>query len=201
MLGRDHFHALDAQLRLDAAGLQAFLARHGDEPVLAFGFTAIAWQHLLQEPQRFAFPPGSTLLHGGGWKRLADQGITNADFKARAREQLGVERVFNYYGMVEQVGSIFMECEQGRLHAPAFADVIVRDPHSLRALPPGQAGVLQVLSALPLSYPGHSLLTEDMGTVLGEDDCGCGRLGRSFAVHGRMAQAELRGCSDTRVLP
>jgi len=201
MLGRDHFYALDAQLRLDADGLAAFLERHAGEPVLAFGFTAIAWQHLLAEPGRFAFPPGSTLLHGGGWKRLADQGIGNAAFKNAAQDKLGIARVFNYYGMVEQVGSIFMECERGHLHAPAFADVVARDPHTLRPLPPEEPGVLQVLSALPLSYPGHSLLTEDMGTVHGEDDCACGRLGRYFSVHGRMAEAELRGCSDTRVLP
>jgi hypothetical protein len=201
MLGRNHFYALDAELRLDVDGLHAFLARHTGEPVLAFGFTAIAWQHLLTQPQRFAFPEGSTLLHGGGWKRLADQGIDNAAFKAAALRQLAITRVFNYYGMVEQVGSIFMECEQGHLHSPAFADVVVRDPRTLRPQPDGEAGVLQILSALPLSYPGHSLLTEDLGTVLGEDDCRCGRLGRYFAVHGRMAEAELRGCSDTRVLP
>jgi hypothetical protein len=201
MLGRDHFYALDAELRLDGPGLTQFLARHAGEPVLAFGFTAIAWQHLLTQPGRFAFPAGSTLLHGGGWKRLADQGIDNAAFKAAAARQLGIHRVFNYYGMVEQVGSIFMECEQGHLHSPAFAEVIARDPHTLRPQAQGESGVLQVLSALPLSYPGHSLLTEDLGTVLGEDDCRCGRLGRYFAVHGRMAEAELRGCSDTRVLP
>jgi hypothetical protein len=201
MLGRDHFYALDADLRLDVDGLHAFLARHTGEPVLAFGFTAIAWQNVLTQPQRFVFPEGSTLLHGGGWKRLAEQGIDNAAFKAAALRQLGIARVFNYYGMVEQVGSIFMECEQGHLHSPAFADVIVRDTRTLRTQRDGEAGVLQVLSALPLSYPGHSLLTEDLGTVLGEDDCRCGRLGRYFAVHGRMAEAELRGCSDTRVLP
>ena len=117
------------------------------------------------------------------------------------REEFGIERIFNYYGMVEQVGSIFMECEQGHLHAPAFADVIVRDPVSLRVRPAGEPGVLQVLSALPVSYPGHSLLTEDVGVIHGEDDCPCGRLGKHFTVSGRLPAAELRGCSDTRSIP
>ena len=101
------------------------------------------------------------------------------------REHLGIERVFNYYGMVEQGGSIFMECEHGHLHAPVFADVIVRDPITLAPLGPGQTGVLQVLSALPVSYPGHSLLTEDLGSLDGA----------GFRLAGRAPEADLRGCS------
>lgn len=54
-----------------------------------------------------------------------------------------------------------------------------------------------MLSLLPRSYPGHSLLTEDMGVLLGEDDCPCGRLGKYVRVTGRVPKAEVRGCSDT----
>ena len=61
----------------------------------------------------------------------------------------------------------------------------------------GEAGIIQVLSSLPHSYPGHSLLTEDKGIILGEDDCHCGRKGKYLKVLGRISQAELRGCSDT----
>jgi hypothetical protein len=205
VLGRDHHYALDADLRLDADALDTFLAAHAGEPVLAFGFTALVWQNLVQsaarDGRRFGFSEGSTLVHGGGWKRLSDQQVGTAEFKQALAEWANITRVFNYYGMVEQVGSIFMECERGHLHSPVFADVVVRDPLTLAPLPPGQTGVLQVLSALPLSYPGHSLLTEDLGVLHGDDDCACGRLGRHFSVLGRMKDAELRGCSDTRVLP
>jgi hypothetical protein len=61
----------------------------------------------------------------------------------------------------------------------------------------GEAGIIEVVSALPKSYPGHALLTEDEGIVIGEDDCPCGRKGKYFKVHGRLANAEIRGCSDT----
>ena len=44
---------------------------------------------------------------------------------------------------------------------------------------------------------GHSLLTEDLGVLLGEDDCPCGRKGKYFKVTGRVPRAEVRGCSDT----
>lgn len=205
VFGRSHYYCLDDDLALDADGLERFLDEHRESSILAFGFTFIVWQGLYQAAKRagrrFDFGPGSTLIHGGGWKRLLDQQVTNDTFKSSLREQLGIENVFNYYGMVEQVGSIFMECEHGHLHAPVFADVVIRDPLTLDPLPVGQPGVVQVLSALPTSYPGHSLLTEDMGVLHGEDDCACGRPGRHFSVTGRMPQVEMRGCSDTRVMP
>ena len=53
-----------------------------------------------------------------------------------------------------------------------------------------------MLSALPGSYPGHSILTEDLGVLCGEDEPEAGRRGRCFQVLGRVPEAELRGCSD-----
>jgi hypothetical protein len=55
------------------------------------------------------------------------------------------------------------------------------------------------MSVLPDSYPGHSILTEDIGVIHGEDDPGSGMKGIYFEILGRVPQAELRGCSDTVV--
>ncbi|QSI75301.1 acyl-protein synthetase [Niveibacterium microcysteis] len=200
--GRHHTYALAPDLALDLDAVKAFLARFSDEPVLVFGFTFFVWRDLVQalraRGERLAFPSGSVLLHGGGWKRLADQRVDNTQFKHAVADALGIQQVHNYYGMAEQVGSIFIECEAGRLHTPDYAEVIVRDPITLSPMPMGETGVIQLLSELPRSYPGHSLLTEDIGAVLGEDDCPCGRMGRTLRVDGRLPRAELRGCSDTR---
>lgn len=202
--GRDHCYCLNDALELDASALDAYLKRHADTPILLFGFTFVVWQGLYQSARRqgmrLKFPAGSLLIHGGGWKRLLDQRVSNDEFKALLHQQFGLDHVYNYYGMVEQVGSIFMECEHGYLHSPTYADVIIRDPHTLKPLAVEQPGVIQVLSAIPLSYPGHSLLTEDVGTLHGRDDCPCGRAGSYFTVSGRLPQVEMRGCSDTRVM-
>jgi len=64
-------------------------------------------------------------------------------------------------------------------------------------LPFNHEGVIETVSILTASYPGHVLLTEDLGVVFGEDDCSCGRLGKYFHVNGRIPKAEIRGCSDT----
>lgn len=59
-----------------------------------------------------------------------------------------------------------------------------------------ETGIIQVLTPLATAYPGHSILTEDRGILLGIDDCPCGRKGKYFNVLGRIPHTELRGCSD-----
>ncbi len=198
--GRDHLYALDDQMRLNTHALQTFLDKHQGERVLIFGFTFMVWQYLYQELRRtgatISFAQ-AVLIHSGGWKKLQDQQVDNASFKSALRDICGIQKVHNFYGMVEQVGSIYMECEQGYFHAPNVADVLIRDYRDWSVSPTGTPGLLQTLSLLPRSYPGHSLLTDDLAIVHGVDDCPCGRTGTRFTVQGRMQRAELRGCSDT----
>lgn len=199
--GRDHTYALtDEDMTLDLQRVREFLVRHEGERIFVFGFTFMVWKYFVQaleaEGQGLAMT-NAVLIHSGGWKKLQQEAVDNAAFKTRLRAVTGIPAVHNFYGMVEQVGSIFVECEQGHLHAPAFADVLIRNAEDWSPCPAGMPGLIQVLSALPTSYPGQSLLTEDIGTLLGEDDCACGRLGKYFSVQGRVPSAELRGCSDT----
>ena len=123
--------------------------------------------------------------------------MSNQEFKVRLRETLGIRAIHNYYGMVEQTGSIYMECENGYFHAPDYSEILVRDPRTLVRRPHGTSGLIETMSTLPRSYPGHILLAEDLGVVHGSDGCGCGRRGTFFSVLGRLPAAELRGCSDT----
>ena len=99
--------------------------------------------------------------------------------------------------MAEQTGCIYAECEYGHLHASIYSDIIIRDYKDFSPCKYGEKGFIQVLSSLPHSYPGHSILTEDEGIILGEDDCPCGRKGKYIKVLGRIKDAEMRGCSDT----
>jgi len=123
--------------------------------------------------------------------------VDNAPFKAGRAAATGRTRVVNFYGLVGQVGSLFLEGDAGLLYPPAFADVIIRDPLTLAPAPTGTPGVIQCLSALPTSYPGHSILTEDLGVIERVDGGPGDRHGNALRVLGRLPRAELRGCSDT----
>ncbi|AVK82811.1 acyl-protein synthetase [Lysinibacillus sp. B2A1] len=198
--GRKHFYALHDDMSLDLEGLQEYLKEYEGKRILLFGFTFMIWQYFYKviRDKGLSLDFGdSILIHGGGWKKLKDVEVDALTFNRLLKEQLGIRIVHNYYGMVEQVGSIFVECSKGNLHAPSHADVIIRNPLTFEVLPVGEQGVIQVVSELPKSYPGHSLLTEDLGTIHGIDDCQCGWKGKYFSVTGRIPKAELRGCSDT----
>jgi Acyl-protein synthetase, LuxE len=195
--GREHFFALDSNLELRLPELKAFLHRFGGAPFLIFGFTFLVWAKFCKPLADAGVDlSNGILVHSGGWKKLQEEAVGAVEFRRKFRDVTGLKRIYNFYGMVEQVGSVFLEGEDGYLYPPNFADVIVRDPQTLEALPHGQTGVLEVLSALPRSYPGHCLLTEDLGVVHATDSSTCGRFGKAFSVLGRIPQAELRGCSD-----
>ncbi len=200
MYGREVEFALDNDMSLNVERVQQFVTKYEGQPMLIFAFTFIVWLHLLlslEAQNRKLSLDNGILIHGGGWKKLKSQAVGPLEFRRRLKDVTGINRVHNYYGMVEQTGSIFMECEHGHLHASAWADVIVRDPINFKPLKPGQPGLIQLLSVIPYSYPGHSLLSEDEGVLLGKDDCPCKRKGTYFKVLGRIQNAEVRGCSDT----
>jgi hypothetical protein len=194
--GRNHVWALDDEGAVDLDAIRGFLAKHGDQPFLIFGFTFLVWLHLYEVALEHGLDLGNgILIHSGGWKKLVDQAVSPTEFRKRLAG-VGLTNVHNYYGMVEQIGTIFLEGPSGgSLYCPDFADVVVRDPETWAELPPGKPGLLEVVSTLPTSYPGHVLLTEDLGVIDGIDDGDWP--GKRFSVLGRLPRAEARGCSDT----
>jgi hypothetical protein len=198
--GRLPFYALQDDLSLDLDGLREYLSKAGTTRVFLFGFTFMVWQGLVEALEKSGEKlhlPEAVLVHSGGWKKLQDQAVSAEEFRRRLEAVTGIRTALNFYGMVEQVGGVFMENALHYLHASVFSNILIRDPLTLAPLPHGQKGLVQVISVLPGSYPGHSILTEDMGIIHGEDQAGAGMPGRYFEILGRVPRAELRGCSDT----
>jgi hypothetical protein len=198
VFGKDHTYVLDDNFEPDEDVLSAFLEKYSGQPILIFGFTFMVWQYLYKTSLRNKYDLSKAILiHSGGWKKLIDMAVDNHTFRNKLKEKLKLEHIYNFYGMVEQVGSIFLENSDGYLHCPNFADIIIRNPVDFSVQENGKEGLIQVISALPKSYPGHSLLTEDIGMLMGEDDASNGWKGKYFKIIGRAKKAELRGCSDT----
>ena len=199
VFGKKHQYILDEEFELDEFALNQFMEQFNGKKILIFGFTFMVWQYLLQRPFLSKFDLSKAILiHSGGWKKLQDMALDNFIFKQKLHDKFGIksDNIFNFYGMIEQIGSIFIENEKGFLHCSNFSEIIIRNPKDFSVQPHGIEGLVQVISALPKSYPGHSLLTEDIGVIEGED-IDNGWQGKYFRILGRAKKAELRGCSDT----
>ncbi len=195
--GREYAFALGPDFKPDMAAVRHFLAQHDGRPFFMFGFTFMVW---LEFYERFKGEgldlSNGILIHSGGWKEMIDRAVTPSEFRSAFHRDFRLDRIVNFYGMVEQIGTIFLEGPDGLLYPPNFADVVIRDPSTWRACEVGQTGVVQVLSLLPGSYPGHSLLTDDLGRVEAIDAGVGGWMGKGIRVLGRVPKSELRGCSD-----
>jgi phenylacetate-coenzyme A ligase PaaK-like adenylate-forming protein len=200
MFGTSRIYAFDEDMKINFSGIEEFLSKFKGQKIFLFGFTYMIWEYFykkLKEAKVVLDLSEGVLLHGGGWKKLENEAVSKDTFKKKLNDVCKITRVHDYYGMVEQTGSVYMECEHGYLHCSVFSDVIIRNSYNFKECKTGEKGLVQVVSVLPRSYPGHSLLTEDEGVIVGVDDCSCGRKGKYFSILGRVKLAEVRGCSDT----
>jgi phenylacetate-coenzyme A ligase PaaK-like adenylate-forming protein len=198
IFGRDHAFLLDDNENINYKVLNNFLSKYNNKKFFIFGFTSIVYKNLVKKLSKnllkFDLKNG-ILLHGGGWKKMEKIKVSNKVFKERLFKRSGLSNIHNYYGLVEQTGSIFVECNCGYFITSVFSDILIRDKN-FKIQKNGSKGFIQLLSTLPTSYPGHSILTEDIGEIIENHKCNCSFQGKRFLVHGRMKEAEIRGCSD-----
>lgn len=194
----------DGLLELDESKLMECAHKWKDVEILMYGFTYILWNHLVKPLAAKGITlnlPNVRVFHSGGWKRLQQMAVTKDAFTRGVASILGCPpgHVVDFYGMVENVGVVYPDCEYGNKHVPAFAGVIIRDPLTLKPVAPGRRGLAQVCSVLPSSFPGFLALTDDIAELVSHDGCPCGRRGTSFRFIGRAPKTEIRGCGNVNV--
>lgn len=198
-------YAMDKEgdtLSINLDRIREFERLYGDEEVIIYGFTFIVWKEFMNKLKEnditFSFP-NAMLLHSGGWKKLTEEKVSKDEFSKTCSDILNMkcEGVLDFYGMVEQLGVIFIDCECGNKHVPDFAEIIIRDLNTLYEVKIGEIGLIEVMSTLSTSYPAQAILTEDIGIFMGVDDCKCGRKGKYFKFLSRIEKSEVRGCGDT----
>jgi len=192
-------------LQIEVEKLLEYATKWKGAEVLVYGFTYVIWNHLVKPLETKGVVlnlPNVRVLHSGGWKRLQQQAVTKDVFASGVAAAFGCspDRVIDFYGMVENVGVVYPDCEQGNKHVPAFADVIIRNELTLEPVAIGQRGLVQVCSVLPTSFPGFLVLTEDIAELIHHDGCACGRRGTAFRFVSRAPKAEVRGCGNVETL-
>lgn len=197
LIGKNYFYLLDKKGEIDYKGFNHYLKKNKNKKLFLFGFTYDVYLNLIK---KFKFDQkidlsNAILLHGGGWKKIQYLEISKNLFNLKLKKKFRIKTIINYYGIVEQTGSIFFECAScNNLITNQYADIIIRDKN-LEPCENNTEGQIQLLSIVPRSYPGNSILTEDLGKIC-KSKCKFHREHKSFNVLRRIKKAEVRGCSD-----
>jgi hypothetical protein len=176
---RRSWHVHDG--KLDGAGARAAV-RAADGPVF-LAATAFALAEWLGGPVQ-PLPAGSTVMVTGGFKGRAHRldGPELLDEAARALRG----RVVVEYGMTELSSQLWAEAGEP-YRPPPWLVVVAVDPETGAPLPPGVPGQLRFYDLCNLDA-SIGVETLDEG-VVGVDG--------SVELRGRLAGAEVRGCSLT----
>ena len=123
------------------------------DEIIIYGFTSVLWQvwGATETPayvRRLLAEKNIAFVHSGGWKKMEALSVGRAEFDSTL---LSLAKpgslVLDFYGLVEQVGIIYPLCPYGKRHVPVWADVVVRDPHSLQPVH-GEIGLLGLMNSL-----------------------------------------------------
>ncbi len=197
LIGKNYFYILNNDGSINYSGLKKFLKMNSNSKILMFGFTFDVYNILMKKLKKnlnFKFH-NAILVHGGGWKKMEKIKISNYSFKKEIYNKFGIKNIINYYGVVEQTGSIFFECKKcNNFKTNEYSDIIIRRS-DLNVCDNNEKGIVQLLSLVPTSYPGNSILFEDLGRITNNKCRDCQNF-KSFNIEGRIKNVEIRGCSD-----
>ena len=143
IFGKNHCYALDNEGEVNHKKIEIFLKNYGSNNFFIFGFTSIIYESLILNSKKYDFSYGN-LLHGVGWKKLNKFKINNKEFKKRLSKIHNLKNIFNYYGMIEQTGSVFLECKCGYFITAIFSNVLIRD-NNLNILEKNQKGIVKLI--------------------------------------------------------
>ncbi len=162
------------------------------QPVMLLG-TAFAFVHLFDHlgKTRFELPEGSRAMETGGFKGRSRE-ITKPELYRLFTHHLGIpaQRIVNEYGMTELSTQFYdatmrLAQQSDRKDIPAWARVLVIDPNTGQEAAIGTRGLIRIFDLANL-WSAMCIQTEDIGIAHADG---------TFEVLGRVAGAEVRGCS------
>ena len=189
-------------LDIDKFWESLMLYEDGGQEICIFGFTYILYYHVVKVLKEkgicLNLSENLRVVHIGGWKKLESQKVTKEKFLSDVSSIFGVkeENIYDFYGFTEQMGLVYVSAGNLPKTVTAYSEIIIRDFQTLEPVKDGEHGLIQILTPLPHSYPGISVLTEDVGKIVGRGIDKTGRIGTQFEIIGRAKKAEARGCDD-----
>ena len=172
------------------------------EPIVLIGYTYMFWSYLLKDNQinlnKILCHKDTKIIHFGGWKKLEDKKVTKKIFINRIQNIINIDSksILDIYGFSEQLGTIYIAKGLSGCNVSSYSHILIRDPKTLEVAKDGDAGFMQFLSVIPLSYPGFSILNDDIGYISNR------KIVKNvekieFKINSRLNKLETRGCGDT----
>ena len=193
----------DNKIVLDNDNLEKMISVSKNEPILIIAYTYMLYEYFLQnlniDFEKFDLHAESKIIHFGGWKKLRDKKILKEQLISLISSRLNIkkENIYDIYGFTEQLGTIYPSSGNSGFKVNSYSYALVRDPVTLRVLDKNETGFLQFISPLPLSYPGFSILNDDLGKISYSSVESNNNEILEFTVNPRLDNAENRGCGDT----
>ena len=168
-----------------------------DSSIVIIGYTYMIYKKIIDNSSfdRVILPKGSKVIHFGGWKKTSDQMISKQNYNEILVDKLQIDcnSIIDIYGFTEQLGTVYPSFGDSGNRVPLYSEVIIRDPDTLMPIYDDKEGFVQILSPLPYSYPGISLINDDIGKAVKRKN----KTIIEFKIIGRPEAAEPRGCGDT----
>ena len=186
---------------LDLEAVQAAIVKHSRSrfPLRFMGFPAYAWflmKRMDEQGVRVQLPKGSKLMLGGGWKQFYAEEVDKRAFYALAKKVLGLEDrdIIEFFGAVEHP-IFYNDCERHHFHIPVYSRVLIRDPETLRPVPNGVPGLVNLISPMDIGTPLLSVMTDDLGVLHDAEECGCGIRTPWLELLGRVGLQDIKTCA------
>ncbi len=141
-------------------------------------------------------PPKSIIMLGGGWKQFYLEQVDKSEFYRLAKKTLNVDEcnIVEFFGAVEHP-ILYCDCKNHHFHIPAYSRVIVRDVHTLKPLPNGKTGLVNLITPMVKATPILSVMTDDLGVIHDSTECGCGIDSPYLEIIGRVGLKDIKTCA------
>ena len=168
-------------------------------PVRFMGFPSYTYftMKLIEDKGiKVKLPKGSKIMLAGGWKQYYREQVDKTEFYSTAKRVLGVDDcdIVEFYGAVEHPVS-YCDCKNHNFHVPSYSRVIIRDVTTLKPLPYGQTGLVELITPMIKATPITAVMPDDLGVMYDGESCGCGIKSPYFKIIGRVGLKEVRTCA------
>lgn len=191
----------DGKFAPDLDGVISAIVKHSSSrfPVRFMGFPSYTYFVMKLMEERgisVRLPERSLIMLGGGWKQFYKQQADKQEFYRLAERVLGVpeSRIIEAFGAVEHP-ILYCDCKNHHFHVPAYSRVVIRDVHTLKPVPNGTPGLVNLITPMIKATPILSVMTDDLGIMHDGSECGCGIASPWFEIIGRVGLRDIKTCA------